>query len=127
MIGSIIKIDNYIDSRGSLLALNSLPFDAQRIFFISDVPQGEERGNHFSKTSCFLYLVIKGGCAVELDNGESVERHELKCGDVLFFPRKTWMRIYDFCINTVLCVLSDNEYRPSDYISDYEEFLRIER
>lgn len=62
MIGKKIQIKGNIDEREMLMAVNHIPFDAKRLFFISDVPEGAERGNHFSKTSGFLYVVVKGGC-----------------------------------------------------------------
>ena len=109
------------------MAINEIPFEAKRAFFVYSVPKDEERGNHFSKTSQFLYIVIEGFCMVILDNGFYTESYELTPGEALLFPRNTWMKIYDFEKDTVLCVLSDNEYRQSDYSSNYEEFKRIVR
>lgn len=127
MIGQKIIINQHHDERGLLMAINHIPFEAKRMFIISDVPVDAVRGNHFSKTSGFLYVVVKGGCKVELDNGFHNEIHEMNVGDGLIFPKKTWMKLYDFLRDTILCVLSDNQYRSSDYVADYEEFKRIVR
>lgn len=127
MIGQEIEFNRNIDDRGMLMVVNHLPFEAKRMFFISDVPEGAVRGNHFSKSSGFLYVIIKGKCTVELDNGFSKEIYNLTVGQGLFFSKNTWMRIYDFQKDTILGILSDNEYRSSDYVSDYEEFKRIVR
>lgn len=127
MIGQKFEIQGYHDERGLLMAINHILFEAKRIFIISDVPEGAVRGNHFSKTSEFLYVVVKGGCRVELDNGYYSEIYELSIGDGLQFSKNTWMKLYDFQRESVLCVLSDNEYFSTDYIADYEEFKRIVR
>jgi hypothetical protein len=127
MIGKKIPISEYHDSRGVLTAINELPFEAKRVFFIYDVPKEEKRGDHFSKTSKFLYIVIKGCCKVLLEDGFHTELYDLKPGEALLFTKNTWMKIDDFIEGTVLCVLSDNEYKSSDYSSDYEEFKRIVR
>lgn len=127
MIGQKVRLNIHNDDRGSLIAINQIPFCAKRQFFISNVPENAIRGNHFSKSSSFLYVVVKGKCKVELDNGVEKETVELSEGEGFLFYSKIWMRIFDFKRNTILCVLSDREYEDSDYISDYEEFLRIVR
>lgn len=127
MIGKTIQVKTNQDSRGLLLAINRIPFEAQRMFFITNVPEGTIRGDHFSKTSSFLYILIQGGCKVDLDDGIEKETHHLVTGDGILFPPETWMKIYDFTTDAILCILADTEYRQHDYISDYEEFIRIVR
>ncbi len=127
MIGKRLDIIKYCDERGLFIAVNQIPFKAERIFFISNVPEGEVRGNHFSKTSKFLYILIKGACKVSLDSGVDLEVHDLKTGDALFFSKYTWMKVYDFSREAILCVLSDTNYNASDYVDDYNEFCRIVR
>ena len=127
MIGKRLKIKEYKDERGLLMAVNQMPFNARRMFFISNVPEGADRGNHFSKSSDFLYIIIQGGCKVSLDNGICKELHELTVGDALMFSKETWMRIFDFQDDAILCVLADTEYNALDYESDYDEFCRIVR
>ena len=127
MIGNRIKIEKKTDSRGMLTAINDIPFEAKRIFFISDVPKDAVRGGHFSKTSQFLYLVVEGACKVELDNGIEKENHELNMGDGLIFKKNTWMILSGFKEKTILCVLADTEYNPSDYSENYNELHEVVR
>lgn len=127
MIGKRIEISKFQDLRGMLTTINSIPFDAKRMFFISDVPRDAVRGKHFSKTSQFLYVVINGSCKVDLDNGIETECHELHKGDGLLFQKNTWMTLSEFKDTTILCVLADTEYLSSDYSEDYNELLRIVR
>ena len=127
MIGKKTKIEKHKDDRGLLMTINHIPFETKRMFIISDVPSNSTRGNHFSRTSGFLYTVIKGACTVELDDGNNTEIHRLEAGDRLQFPKRTWMRLSAFEKDTVLCVLADKEYDSYDYVSDYEEFKRIVR
>ena len=127
MIGKRLKIKEHNDERGLLMAVNQMPFNAKRIFFISHVPEDADRGNHFSKSSGFLYILIQGSCEVSLDNGISKELHVLEAGAALLFPKETWMRIFNCQENTILCALADTEYKESDYVSDYDEFCRIVR
>ena len=110
-----------------LTAINNIPFEAKRLFFISDVPKDAVRGRHFSRTSQFLYVVIRGTCKVELDDGLEKEKHILNVGDGLLFTKNTWMILSEFKDDAILCILADTEYRKTDYSEDYEEFLRIVR
>ena len=125
MIGKRIEISKHQDVRGRLTAINNIPFEAKRLFFISDVSKDAVRGKHFSKTSQFLYVVVQGSCKVELDDGFENESHILNVGDGLMIAKNTWMILSEFKDDAILCILADTEYRKSDYSEDYEEFLRI--
>ena len=98
-----------------------MPVWYKESFFISSVPYDMERGHHASITSSFLYVMVKGTWVVELDDGFLKEKHLLAEGESLYFTKFVWMRIFDFSRDSVLCVLSDNEYNKTDYISDYNE------
>lgn len=122
-----MQLFKHVEERGVLAAVNQIPFEAKRVFFISNVLPSSIRGNHFSRTSSFLYIVIKGGCKVELDDGVHKEFYFLDSNEALLFPKNIWMNISEFMEETVLCVLADMEYQSADYVSDYEELKRIAR
>lgn len=119
-----IAIINH-DNRGTLKALNDIPFNAKRSFIITDVPVNQMRGNHASKSSSFFYWMICGSCKVELDDGKKKEVYSLNENETLLFSKLVWMRIFDFEARSMLCVLADNVYHSSDYITDYKEFIRM--
>jgi dTDP-4-dehydrorhamnose 3,5-epimerase-like enzyme len=127
MIGNRIELERFQEKSGLLMPINSMPFDVRRVFYLTDVPQEAIRGKHFSKTSQFLYVVVKGSCKVTLDDGFEKEIHVLNEAEGLLFPKNIWMNISDFQKDTVLCVMSDTVYTPSDYSEDYSEFLEIAR
>ncbi len=127
MIGRYIEVKPFDDDRGTLIPYNDIPFPAKRVFFIKNVPLGEIRGNHFSKTSSFLMIPVNGTCVVELNNGHAIEKYDLSIGKALYFPPQIWIRVHDFSKDAVLCVVSDKEYAPSDYVDDYNEFSKIVR
>ena len=124
MAGQIVKLKQFTDERGILKAVNQIPFEAKRLFFISNVPKGTVRGDHFSKTTSFLYVMIRGGCKVSLDDGTDTQVYDLTIGDALLFPKKTWLKVYQFQEDSILCVLADTEYNAADYVADYDEFRR---
>lgn len=127
MIGKKTMIKKHKDNRGLLIAINHILFETKRIFTISDVPLNSVRENLFSKTSDFLYMVIRDACKVELDDENNTEIYKLEAGDVLLFSKRTWMKLSDFLWDTILYALADKEYESSDYVANYKEFRRIAR
>lgn len=124
----LIQIKEHGDERGKLFALENrkeIPFDIKRIFFISDVREGESRGNHANMESQFVLICVTGKCKIEIDMGEEKEIVVLDRADkALYLSPNVWKRMYDFSEGAVLLVLSDTEYCVDDYIYDYEEYLR---
>ena len=85
MIGEKGNVFVNKDDRGSLKALNDIPFRVRRSFIITDVPFNKMRGDHASKTSSFLYWMLNGSCKVELDDGDKKEVYTLNENETLFF------------------------------------------
>lgn len=116
------------DERGSLIALEaekSVPFVIKRVYYIFDTKDGVARGFHAHKKLQQVAVCITGKCRMILDNGH--ERKEvwldsptkgLVIGDLV------WREMHDFSEDCVLLVLASEYYDESDYIRDYDEFLR---
>ena len=43
----------------------------------------------------------------------------------VYIPKMVWKDMYDFSKDSVLLVLASTHYDDSEYIRDYEEYLRI--
>lgn len=128
MEAGIIPIKQIQESDGKLSVVESikhLPFIIKRIFYISDVPSGSERGNHASITSEFFYICLRGAVKIDIDTGEKFQTFILSSDDNgLFLPRKTWMRIYDFSSDALLLVLASEPYSAAEYYENYNTFKR---
>lgn len=116
------------DHRGQLIALEEnrqVPFDIKRVFYIYGTQEGISRGNHSHyKTKQFL-IAVNGSCKVTLDNGVVKETFDLDKPNVgLFQDAMIWGTMHDFSSDCVLMVLADDYYDQSDYITDYDKFLR---
>lgn len=119
------------DSRGDLIsleALNNVPFEIRRVYYIFNVPRSIPRGFHAHKTLRQLFVCMSGSCKVHLDNG--LEKVEI----TLDSPRKglviesgVWRQMSDFSSDGVLMVLADQMYDEADYIRNYSEFLDYTR
>lgn len=116
------------DYRGQLVALETnrqIPFDVKRVFYIYGTQEGIPRGNHSHyKTKQFL-IAVNGSCKVTLDNGKTKETFDLNRPNLgLFQDALIWGSMHDFSSDCVLMVLADEFYDESDYIRDYDKFLK---
>ena len=70
---SIIEFDkHHSDRKGNLTVVQNgetLPFDVKRVYYLYDVPGGEERGAHAHRDLCQLMIAASGSFTVTLDIG----------------------------------------------------------
>ena len=116
------------DHRGQLVALEAnrqIPFDVKRVFYIYGTQESVPRGNHSHyKTKQFL-VAVNGNCKVTLDNGKEKETFDLNKQNLgLFQDALVWGTMHDFSNDCVLMVLANEYYDASDYITDYDKFLK---
>ena len=56
--------------------------------------------------------------------GNEIEYHLNRPHTGIYIPKMVWKEMYAFSSDSVLLVLSNEHYDESDYIRDYEAFLR---
>lgn len=117
------------DDRGSLVSLEELgniPFEIKRVYYIFDTKSQISRGFHAHKKLEQMAICVKGSCRIVLDDGQSRESVVLDSPEQgLYINNNKWREMHDFSKDCVLLVLASNIYDESDYIRDYEEFLRL--
>ena len=128
---SLIKTINFQplgDERGSLVALEgnkSVPFDIKRVYYIFGTKEGVSRGFHAHLNLKQVAVCVTGSCRFVLDNGKQREEIVLDKSTIgLLINDLTWREMYDFSPDCVLMVLASEHYDESDYIRDYQEFLK---
>ena len=128
---SLIKTINFQplgDERGSLVALEgnkSVPFDIKRVYYIFGTKEGVSRGFHAHRNLKQVAVCVTGSCRFVLDNGKQREEIVLDKSTIgLLINDLTWREMYDFSPDCVLMVLANEHYDESDYIRDYQEFLK---
>lgn len=124
----------YIDFRRSINRLGELvfiegfhdiPFEIKRIYYIYGVPRDGRRGFHSHKNLRQVLVSIHGSCKILLDNGLEKETVELNSPERgLLLTENIWREMYDFSSDAVLLALASEHYDESDYIRDYDEFLK---
>lgn len=101
-----------------------LPFGVKRVFYIYDIPGGEDRGAH-AHIECHQFLIaVSGSFEVELDDGVNKKVFTLKQPDYgLHIPPGIWAAEKNFSSGAVCLVLTSHLFEEKDYIRDYKDFL----
>ena len=127
-LATFIAFQSKGDDRGSLVALEShedIPFEIKRVYYIFDTKPCVVRGLHAHKDLSQVMVCLKGSCRVVLDNGSTKEQVLLDSPNRgLLIDSMIWREMHDFSVDCILLVLADKHYDESDYIRDYDEFLK---
>ena len=127
---SIIELDrHHSDRKGNLSVVengDTVPFDVKRVYYLYDVPGGENRGAHAHKNLKQLLVAASGSFTVTLDDGNVKRSFTLNrpYQGLLIVPG-IWRELDDFSSGSVCLVLASEKYDADDYIRDYEEFLKF--
>lgn len=125
----IINLPKILDERGNLTfieSLNHINFDIKRVYWIYDVPGGEERGGHAFKNSSELIIAISGSFDISLDSGTEKNKFTLnRSYQGVFVPKLTWRSIDNFSTNALCLILSSSVFNEIDYIRDVNEFKSL--
>jgi len=128
---SLIKLIDFSilgDSRGSLVALESnknVPFDIKRVYYIFGTKNQVSRGFHAHKDLQQIAVCVSGSCEFLLDDGKTRESVVLdNPSRALYIDNNKWREMHNFSDDCVLLVLASKYYDESDYIRDYNEFLK---
>ena len=116
------------DERGQLVALEEfkdIPFEIKRVYYMYDTGEGVRRGYHAHKSLKQILICIHGSSKILLDNGSEKKEVPLeKPYEGLYVASNMWREMYDFSSDAVLMVLASEYYDESDYIRNYDEFLK---
>lgn len=125
---SLITLPKIFDPRGNLTVAESMrqvPFDVKRVYWTYDVPSGESRGGHAHRQCRELIIAVSGSFTVTLDTGfERKAFHLNHPWQGLLVETGIWRTLDDFSSGAVCLVLASEPYDETDYIYDYDEFLK---
>lgn len=124
----IVRFDELGDERGKLVVIEggqAIPFEIKRVFYIYDSDDTVVRGQHANRESEFVLINVAGKSKVRITDGEEeiiVELDRPMTG--VYIPKMIWKDMYDFSEDSILLVLASTHYDGTEYIRDYEEYLK---
>jgi len=106
----------------------AVPFDIERVYYLYDVPGGEERGGHAHKDLSQLIVAASGSFDVVLDDGTTKKTITLnRPYQGLYLVPGIWRELVNFSSGSSCLVLASHKYDEADYIRDYNEFLKYKK
>ena len=125
---SLIELTRIVDHRGNLSVVEQfkdVPFDIKRVYWVYDVPGGENRGGHAHKVLYQFIVAANGSFHVNLTDGvrefSFFLNHPYKG---VLVPPGYWRTLDDFSSGAVCLVMASELFSEDDYIRDYDDFLK---
>ena len=133
---TMVELDkHHSDRKGNLTVVENgnptighgtLPFDVKRVYYLYDVPGGENRGSHAHKDLSQLIIAASGSFRVTLDDGKCKRSFFLnRPYQGLYVKPGMWRDLEDFSSGAVCMVLASEVYQAEDYIREYDEFIKF--
>lgn len=123
----IIDLPKIIDPRGNLTVAEQMlnvPFDIKRVYWVYDIPAGENRGGHAHKQCRELIIAASGSFTVTVDDGRGKRTFLMNHPyQGLLVETDVWRTLDDFSSGAVCLVLASELFEEEDYIRDYDDYL----
>jgi len=124
-----IDLVHIYDGRGCITIAEKgqqFDFDVRRVFFLSAIEAGLERGHHAHEELQQIIFATSGSFIIELDDGHKQSTYHLKSGSHgIFVNGAVWRVMRNFTPDAVMMVLCDRVYAEDKVIRSYDDFLRI--
>jgi len=124
----VLHFESLGDERGHLVVVEgaqAIPFDIKRVFYIYGSDDTVVRGRHANRESEFVFINVAGKSKLKITDGTEELILELDKPNMgVYLPRMLWKDMYDFSPDSVLLVLASTHYDGTEYIRNYEDYLK---
>jgi len=124
----LIELPKIKDDSGNLTFVEGqkqIPFDVKRVFYIYDIPCGEDRGAHAHYDLHQFIICLSGSLDVHVDDGVNKRTFTINRPWIgLHIPPMIWASEGNFDTNTVYLVLTSDYYKAESYIREYTDFIK---
>ena len=119
------KIENRAGNISPIQGSTDIPFEIKRVFYLYDIPGGEDRGAHAHKECHQLLIAASGSYDVLVDDGKNRRTISLNRPYYgLHIPPGIWAAEMGFSSGAICLVLTSHKYDENDYIRDYKQYLK---
>ena len=126
---SILDFGAIGDERGLITICEGeldIPFIPKRVFYIYKSAKDVVRGKHANRVTDFVLINVAGKSKVKVMDGKGNEVYICldRPNTGIYIPHMVWKEMYDFSEDSVLLCLASEHYDPTEYIRDYDEFIK---
>jgi uncharacterized RmlC-like cupin family protein len=124
----IIEIPKIENSLGNIAVIENevIPFEIKRVYYLFDIPSSAKRGGHSHKNLQQVLIAISGSFDVVLNDGKEEKTITLNKPDKgLLIKSNIWRELENFSSGAVCLVIASTVFEESDYIRDFDEFMKI--
>ena len=123
----MLEFSEFGDERGYLVVvegMKDIPFSIKRIFYIYGTDTDVIRGDHANRKSEFVLINVSGSSKIKVLDGKGNEIiYNLNRPHTgIYIPNMVWKEMYDFSKDSIILVLSNEEYDNNEYIRDYSKY-----
>jgi hypothetical protein len=123
----LIDLPQNHNANGRITAINSndeVPFEIKRVYYLYDVPSGEDRGGHAHLELQQLIVAASGSFDLVLDDGINKRVIHLNRPFLgVLMPSGIWRELTNFSSGSVCLVMASQVYDENDYIREYHNFM----
>ncbi len=114
--GNITPIENMVN----------IPFETKRVYYLYDVPGGQDRGGHAHKSLQQLVIAASGAFDVLLNDGVNKKIIHLDRPNFgLHIIPGIWRELLNFSSGAICLVLASEVYLESDYLRNFEDYIKF--
>jgi len=128
---SVIELPRIYSRQGNLTPVHEyedIPFKIERVFYLYDIPGGEDRGAHSHKECHQFLIAASGSFEIVLDDGKNKRTVVLNRPYYgLYIPPGIWAAEQGFSSGAICLVLTSHKYDETDYIREYEEYIKYKK
>jgi len=125
-----IKINNIKDTKSELFYFNNInmiPFKVRNFFYIKSL-KGVKRGAHAHKRYSQFIICLTGSCKFLVNDTKKNKEIKISKSEYGYLiPSKIWLEILFLEKNTSLICFTSGVYNESEYIRDFENFIKIKK
>ena len=127
----LIRLQTIEDSPDGTISVvenfKHVPFEIKRVYYIYNLNKPSAiRGKHAHKELEQALFCLNGSCEIGLDDGTNRQTIVLDKPDIgIYLGVELWHTMNNFTGNCILMVLASDVYKESDYIRDYDAFIRF--
>ncbi len=127
----IIHLPKIQNRAGNITAVENnvnIPFAVKRVYFLYDIPGGEDRGGHAHKELQQIIVAVSGAFDILVDDGLNKKLIHLDRPYVgLHVVPGIWRQLLNFSSGAICLVLASHKYNIDDYIRSRADFMNFKK